>query len=699
MQNTIKKALDLLFDPLPFSKENEQCRETLSSLAEQKYNQDLNEGLSPAHAAGNLLIHSDTVENISSYLGAEAPAHSSAITPATAPVTDAILEETTFRKIQKSLRRNNCALSLLLALSFNCILTLLLNLSLLFFCIASIELAIFGALAFLTAKRMKRTISRYDFFASAFVPTCRSIAKEKCDLYTKKLTNILFGSFSLAFILIFSVSLGISSFQYSLTEVVNIINYYLSFILLSVYLTLKNYFCRKTYANFFHKKYTEEYMHELRRISLFSSTYYLLSLVALLLLRNKTEHIFSIAIAVVALYFVLAVFYNFTRRHRFTDRNIVLNIRKALCYTLIAACLGIYNFMKLDLYLTQPYINTISSVREHTNDILYNEDTGVYTIVAKEDNFKILQLTDIHLGGSILSMPQDTKALKACYRLIRETSPDLVIVTGDLVFPMGIMSFSLNNHAPIMQFANFMRNVGIPWAFTYGNHDTEALATLGRAEVDELMKSLSYKTSKNLLYPYVQPDIYGRSNQMIEVRDSDGGLMQALFLIDSNDYIEAGGINEYDYIHDDQVEWYRRTVRSLSEQEGGIIPSMIFTHIPLREYKEANDLYESNSDEVTHYYGILGEKMIDRICCSEYDSKLFDTAVELKSTRAIFCGHDHYNNQSLEYKGIRLTYGYSIDYLAMPGIEDDTEQRGATLITVKKDGTFDITPHRLIDLN
>ena len=25
-----------------------------------------------------------------------------------------------------------------------------------------------------------------------------------------------------------------------------------------------------------------------------------------------------------------------------------------------------------------------------------------------------------------------------------------------------------------MQFASFMRNLGVPWAFPYGNHDTDA---------------------------------------------------------------------------------------------------------------------------------------------------------------------------------------------------------------------------------
>lgn len=90
--------------------------------------------------------------------------------------------------------------------------------------------------------------------------------------------------------------------------------------------------------------------------------------------------------------------------------------------------------------------------------------------------------------------------------------------------------------------------------------------------------------------------------------------------------------------------------------------------------------------------------MIDKVCCSDYPSKLFDTAVELGSTKAMFCGHDHYNNLSVEYQGIRLTYGMSIDYLAMPGIENDTAQRGGTLITLHGDSEFDIEQVRLADI-
>lgn len=117
---------------------------------------------------------------------------------------------------------------------------------------------------------------------------------------------------------------------------------------------------------------------------------------------------------------------------------------------------------------------------------------------------------------------------------------------------------------------------------------------------------------------------------------------------------------------------------------------MVFFHVPLQQYRTAYELYEAGSDEVKYFFGENREKMINKVCCSDYPSKLFDSMVALGSTKAVFCGHDHYNNMSLEYKGIRLTYGMSIGYLAMPGIENDTDQRGAELITIHPDSTWNI---------
>ena len=78
------------------------------------------------------------------------------------------------------------------------------------------------------------------------------------------------------------------------------------------------------------------------------------------------------------------------------------------------------------------------------------------------------------------------------------------------------------------------------------------------------------------------------------------------------------------------------------------------------------------------------------VCCSEHPSRLFEAAKELGSTQGFFCGHDHLNNLSLEYEGMRLTYGMSIDYLAMPGIAREMKQRGGTLITLLDDGGMEL---------
>lgn len=90
-----------------------------------------------------------------------------------------------------------------------------------------------------------------------------------------------------------------------------------------------------------------------------------------------------------------------------------------------------------------------------------------------------------------------------------------------------------------------------------------------------------------------------------------------------------------------------------------------------------------------YYFGTIGEKN-EAICTSKYESQLFETAKRLGSTKAMFTGHDHYNHISLEYEGIRLTFGRSIDYLAMPGIQQHSSQRGGTLITLNSDHSFEI---------
>lgn len=456
-----------------------------------------------------------------------------------------------------------------------------------------------------------------------------------------------------------------------------------------LYICIKNKLFFEMLQRRIHHLEKKLYKKHLLGITAFSAAYWLIVMAITVVFSENLHYPANVFIMAGVLFAVLILMYNLVFRKKLFYKNIEINKRRIAVFTVVVVCAFSYLLLQRDTWYTQPYINSVPVVEHKEHKIDYNDETGVYRITSSTKDFKILHLTDIHLGGSLYSYRKDIKALKACYAEIEHTKPDLVVVTGDLTFPMGIMSMSLNNSAPVSQFAAFMRNLDIPWCFTYGNHDTESLATTSKSDLNELYKSLSYKTSGNLLYPYVQPDIMGRNNQLIEVRNSDGTLNTALFLIDSNAYT-GEGINVYDYIHDDQVDWYTNEVKRLNGEEGHTIHSMVFFHIPLQQYRTAFELYENGSDEVKYFFGKNDEKMINKVCCSDYPSNLFDRMLELGSTTGVFCGHDHYNNMSLEYKGIRLTYGMSIDYLAMPGIENDTEQRGAELITLHPDSSWDL---------
>lgn len=545
---------------------------------------------------------------------------------------------------------------------------------------------LWGAAAFLGGrayrKREKASVGR-KYNKEAY-----ELLRDLLDQYTKRTLNGIFLLFLL--IPLFStVLLAVLNGNMKAGEAWTVVNSNLPLIVIPLVLCIKNILCLHDVKYRIRSARNITLQKHIVGAAVFACAFWTGSAILVVVLSPVMTYPFNLYSVLFLLYLLLIAAYNFGIRKRITFRNVVVNKKRIAVFAAAVLLFLGFNFMQRDTWYTQPYINSISRIESADNKIEYDEPTGVYTITAENEDFRILQITDVHLGGSLLSYTKDIKALKAVYALIEHTKPDLVIVTGDLSFPMGLFSFSLNNYAPVNQFAAFMRNIGIPWAFTYGNHDTEAVATHSRLELDEVFQTLSYKTSGTLLYPYTQPEITGRSNQLIEILNPDGSLKQALFLLDSNDYT-GEGVNVYDFIHDDQVDWYAKEVQRLNSEEGKVVPSMVFFHIPLQEYRTAYQLYEQGSDEVSYFFGANNEEMMDKVCCSDYPSKLFDTLVELGSTKAAFCGHDHYNNISLEYKGIRLTYGMSIDYLAMPGIENDVEQRGATLITLRPDSGFDI---------
>ena len=326
-------------------------------------------------------------------------------------------------------------------------------------------------------------------------------------------------------------------FNSKIIEILELFNYRLLFYEIIIFMILKNILNLKFLFKLEKLDKKTKCNKEIINVVVFNMVYFIITTIIYFVFEKV--FVLSPSSIFVSILSIITIIYNYTRINKIRYKKKKPNkIALVITGSVITILLG-YSYLSKDIWLVQPYINSISYLNDHNNKISYDEKTGIYTITKEKDDFKILQLTDIHLG-SAFSYDKDLKALKTIYSLLERTKPDFVIVTGDLTFPVGYASFSLNNKTPVEQFAAFMRNTGIPWAFTYGNHGTESYATTDKSELNELYKSLSYKTSRTLLYPYIQPNITGRNNQFIELRNSDNTLNQALFLIDSNAYTDDG---------------------------------------------------------------------------------------------------------------------------------------------------------------
>lgn len=354
------------------------------------------------------------------------------------------------------------------------------------------------------------------------------------------------------------------------------------------------------------------------------------------------------------------------------------------------------------------FAKSFDAVKNENVVIPEKDGNGNWTFTTDRE-LKVLHLTDIHIGGGWLSAKQDKMALNAVATMITVEKPDLVIITGDLVYPVPYESMAFNNLPPHKTLASLMETLGVYWIPTFGNHDTEFYSSYSREEISDYYTNAGFKYC---LYQAGDKTIDGEGNSVINVKNSDGIITQSIFAIDSHAYAGKGLVEiigmDYDYIHDNQIEWYKNTVTKNNEynkkliakmenkdellEKYGKLNTLLFFHIPIEEYKDAWREYSENgfknTENVNLIYGVASET--GRVVFnSDTPTNLFETIQELGGNHGIFCGHDHINNLSMEYKGIRLTYGMSIDYLAYSKIDKLGSQRGCTVITVKPDGTFD----------
>ena len=141
--------------------------------------------------------------------------------------------------------------------------------------------------------------------------------------------------------------------------------------------------------------------------------------------------------------------------------------------------------------------------------------------------------------------------------------------------------------------------------------------------------------------------IHGCGNYVVPVYGADHKTTKALlYCIDSNDYPESKDYGTYDWIHFDQVTWYRQTSARFTKENGGNpLPALAFFHIALPEY-----------DAIPNNGTMLGEKN-EGSGASKINSGLFASFIEMGDVMGAFVGHDHDNDFIGTHYQIALAYG------------------------------------------
>lgn len=321
-----------------------------------------------------------------------------------------------------------------------------------------------------------------------------------------------------------------------------------------------------------------------------------------------------------------------------------------------------------------------------------------------DGKFKILHLPDIHKIHPDMddredrSIPQHKtentlNTIKCC---IEKSNPDLVVFGGDNISGHWIQyknEYLIDSMKAITEEV-IKRN--IPLAIVFGNHDGqhEDVCELLSREIQMTL----YMDYDNFRGTYNEADVFGCGNCHLPIlANNSDDVVWNVWCVDSNDYprydnYERAG-KGYDFVHEDQLEWYKSVVKAETKKYGRIIPSVWFQHMPVNQeldYIEECDESECEFRTKNGFFktkkGAIVEGAIEEHPCpprtgSPMDRAEFEAWKECGDVKAAFFGHDHKNHFRIVRDGISLYQTIATGYETYGG-----DKHGGRLITLYDDG-------------
>lgn len=253
------------------------------------------------------------------------------------------------------------------------------------------------------------------------------------------------------------------------------------------------------------------------------------------------------------------------------------------------------------------------------------------------NEFTILQFTDLHYGYSFIENSR-TNAIQI--KLIENIRPDLVIITGDLV-----SGYLCRNQCPglfennWLQFSKIYTKLKQPYALIFGNHDLDAELTA------EQIANLEFSNNFSIFNGSRKIDPFSFSNYKVSINSNFSNQTEFnLWMFDTRSMNCQGNEFSYGCIGDQQLKWFAQE-SEISRSDNQYISGLVFFHIPLPEFMQLWNIYETG--------GVKGES----VSCPLANSGAFEEFKKRGNVKGVYCGHDHNNDFQGTYKGVQFAYG------------------------------------------
>lgn len=194
-----------------------------------------------------------------------------------------------------------------------------------------------------------------------------------------------------------------------------------------------------------------------------------------------------------------------------------------------------------------------------------NVQKALPDLYADEDgDFTVLQFSDTHFTTGVTF--SDMQVLNKMETLTQKYSPDLVVVSGDMIDDGNDGDF---NKAYILRtVAGIFEDADQYWAYIPGNNDGINYGT--SADVVAYLSQYEHCLVSDI------PEISGGCQYSIDII-SGGEMTHSMLFIDTMDYDNDDPDHIYGYVHEDQVNWCKEEIADKQTENSDITVS-VFLH-------------------------------------------------------------------------------------------------------------------------